>query len=82
MTVHRSVVLRLWCADETCSAQWTICASVVGIVTAQLRILLPTLLLDMKHDATDRFMRDTICSCYDVQRFLQLHHTMHHSRPL
>ena len=31
-------------------------ASVVGTVTAQLRFLLYTLLLDMKHDATDRFM--------------------------
>ena len=33
-------------------------ASVVGTVTAQLRFLLSTLLLDTKHDATDRFIRD------------------------
>ena len=31
-------------------------ASVVGKVTAHLRFVLYTLLLDMKHDATDRFM--------------------------
>jgi hypothetical protein len=80
-------------ADETCSAQWTICgpfpvpadtaqedaregrcaggdhahpqalllpgrhrASVVGTVTVRVRFLLYTLHMDMKHDATDRFM--------------------------
>ena len=117
--LYHPPVLRLLCANETCSAKWTICvpcrlllylcigtckgkpmcsedhtdlqalllsgrnrASVVEIETAQLRILLSTLLLDMKHDATDRFMRDTICSCYDAQRFFHLYHTMHHSRPL
>ncbi len=36
----------------------------------------------MKHDATDRFMRDTICCCYCAEGFLLLHHTLHHSRPL
>jgi hypothetical protein len=57
-------------------------AFVVGIVTAQLRILLPTLLLDMKHDAKDRFMRNSICGCYGSKRLLLLHHTMYHGRPL
>ena len=44
-----------------------------------LSFLLSTLLLDMKHDATDRFMRDTILLLqpYGVVRFL--HHTMHDS---
>ena len=36
-------------------------ASVLGTITAQLSFLLSILLLNMMHDATDRFMRDTIC---------------------
>jgi len=105
----------LLCADETSSAQGTICvlslhlltlrredarkgrgaggdhahpqalllpgrhrASVGGKVPVELRFWLPTLLLDMKHDATDRFMRDTIRCCYGTERFLQLYHTLHH----
>jgi hypothetical protein len=35
-------------------------ASVIGIVTEQLRFFLPMLLLYTKHDAADRFMRYTI----------------------
>ncbi len=117
--LYRLPVLRLLCADETSSAQWTICvpslhlltlrredarkgrcagvdhahpqalllpgrhrASVVGKVPVELRCLLSTLLLDMKHDATDRFMRDAIRCCHGTERFFLLHHTMHHCRPL
>ena len=54
----------------------------LGTVTAQLYFLLSSLLLDMKHDATDRFMRDPIRGCYRAERFLLLHHTMYHSRPV
>ncbi len=57
-------------------------ASAVGIETAQLRILLSTLLGDMKQKATDRFVRDTIRGCYGAERFVLLHHTLHHGRPL
>src|SRR5437899_2067395 len=38
--------------------------------------------MNMKHDATDRFMRDPIRGCYRAERFLLLHHTMYHSRPV
>ncbi len=51
------------------------------IVTAQLSFLLSTLLLDMKHDATNRFMRDTVRCCYSAEGFLLLHHTMYYCRP-
>ena len=44
--------------------------------------LLAILFLDMKQDATDRFMRDTICGCYGAERFFLLHHTMHDGRPV
>ena len=37
-----------------------------------------TLLLDMKHDATARFMRGSIRCCYCTERFFLLYHTMHH----
>ena len=57
-------------------------ASVVGIETAQLRILLSTLLGDMKQNATDRFVRDTIRGCYGAERFFLLYHTLHYGRPL
>jgi hypothetical protein len=57
-------------------------ASAGGKVLVPLRFLLSTLLLDMKHDATDRFMRDSIRGCDCAQRFLLLHHTMQHGRPL
>jgi hypothetical protein len=49
---------------------------------SKLRFILYTLLLDMKHHATDRFMRDSICSCYRAERFLLLHHTMYYCRPV
>jgi len=52
------------------------------MVTVQLRFLPSTLLLEMKYDATDRFMRDTICGCYGAERFLLLHHTMYYYRPV
>ena len=76
-SMDRPAVLHWLCADETCSAQ---CLR-RRTATAQLRFLLSTLLLDMKHDATDRFMRDTICGCYGAERFLLLHHMLHDSRP-
>jgi hypothetical protein len=56
-------------------------ATTLGMVTLQLRFLLPTLLLDMKHDATDRFMRDSIRCCYNVERFFLLQQTMYYCRP-
>lgn len=48
---------------------------------ARLHFLLSTLLLKMKHDTTDRFMRDFICGCYGTERFLLLHHTKYDCRP-
>ncbi len=36
----------------------------------------------MKHDAADRFMRDTTGGRNSTERFLLLHHTLHHRRPL
>jgi hypothetical protein len=50
--MDRPAVLRWLCADETCSA---LCL-LQRTVTAQLGFLLTTLLLDIKHDPTDRFM--------------------------
>jgi hypothetical protein len=35
----------------------------------------------MKHEATDRFMRDSICGSYSAEWFLLLHHTMNDCRP-
>lgn len=57
-------------------------AFVVGTVLGPLRFLLSTLLIYMKKKATNRFMRDTIRSCYGAQGFLLLHHTMHNQRPM
>ncbi len=57
-------------------------ASVVGKVTVQLSFFLYTLLTDMKNDATDRFMRNTIRFCNCSERFFLLHNTMQHGRPL
>jgi hypothetical protein len=56
--------------------------SVEGTVPVLLRFLLSTLLLDMKHEATDRFMRDTILCCNCMERFFLLHHTLHHCWPM
>jgi len=36
----------------------------------------------MKKKATDRFVRDARGGCYGAQRFLLLHHTLHHHRPV
>ena len=47
-----------------------------------LRFLLSRLLMPMKKNATDRFVRDSIGGCYGAQRFLLLHHTMHDQRPV
>jgi hypothetical protein len=44
--------------------------------------LLSTRLLKMKKKATDRFVRDSIRGCNCAQRFLLLHHTLHHHRPV
>jgi hypothetical protein len=76
--MYRPTVLRLLCADETCSAQ---CLRRRTFNT-QLCFSLSTLLLDMKYDPTDRFMRDTIFSCYGAERFLLLHRMLDNSRPL
>src|SRR2546425_12194944 len=76
--MYRPAVLRLLCADEACSAQ---CFR-RRTVTAQLRFLLSTLLLDMKDDATDRLMRDTILLCNSTKWFVVLHHAMHDHRPV
>src|SRR6266567_2867409 len=62
----------------TCSAQ----SLHRRTVRAQLRSLLSMLFLNMKHDTTDRFMRDSICSCYCAERFFLLHYTLHDGRPL
>jgi len=51
-------------------------------VPIPLRFLLSTLLMRMKKNATDRFMRDTIRCCYGAQGFLLLHHTMNDHRPV
>jgi hypothetical protein len=50
--MDRPAVLRWFCADETCSEQCLLCRT----VTTQLCLLLSTPLLDLKYDATDRFM--------------------------
>jgi len=57
-------------------------ASIGGTVTAQLRFLLSTPLLDMKHDAANCFMRDSICDCDGAKGFLLLDHTMYYCWPL
>jgi hypothetical protein len=69
--MDRPAVLRWLCADvleRTQPPSWT--------VTAQLRSLLPVLFLNMKHDTTDRFMRDAKCGCYRAERFFLLHYTL------
>jgi len=38
--------------------------------------------MNMKHDATDRFMRDSIRGCYCTERLLLLHQTMYDCRPV
>jgi hypothetical protein len=50
--MDRPAVLRFLCADEACNAQ---CFR-RRTVTTQLYFLLSTLLLDLMHDAADRFM--------------------------
>ena len=72
--MYRPAVLRWLCAGETWSAQ---CLR-RRTVTAQLRVLLSTLLLDMKNNATDRFMRDSIDGCYYAEWFFLLYYTLHH----
>jgi len=57
-------------------------ASVEGKAPVPLRFWLSTLLLDMKHDATDRFMRDTILLCNRKKWLVVLHHTMNDHRPV
>ena len=116
--LDRPPVLRLWCADETSSAQGTIGvpslhlltlrreearkgrwaggdhahpqallpsghhrASVGGTGPVPLRFWPSTLLLHMKHEATDRFRRDPILLCNRTKWFVVLHHTMDDHRP-
>ena len=50
-------------------------------VRARLRSFLSVLFLNMKHDATNRFMRDSIRRCYGAERFWLLHHTLYNCRP-
>ena len=57
-------------------------ASVGGTGPVQLSFLLSTRLLDMKHDATDRFMRDTILLCNRTKWFVVLQHAMHDHWPV
>jgi hypothetical protein len=71
--MYRPAVLRLSCADETCNAQ---CIR-RRTVAAQLRFLLSTLLLDMTHDATNRFMRDSYGVYYGAERFFLLYYTLY-----
>ena len=51
--------------------------SVVEKVTVQLSFF-----PDMKHEATDRFMRDIILCCNCTERFFLLHHTLHLCWPM
>src|SRR2546421_5153303 len=54
----------------------------LGKVAVPLRFWLSTRLLDMKQDTADRFMRDPIRGCHCTERFVLLHHTLHHGRPV
>jgi hypothetical protein len=38
-------------------------------------------MMNIKHDATYRFMRDAICSCYSAERFFLLQYMLHDCRP-
>jgi hypothetical protein len=71
-------MLRLSCADETYSSQNLSRRTAI----AQLSFLLSTLLLDMEHDATDRFMRDTIPLCNSTKGFVVLYHALNDHRPV
>src|SRR5947209_6915754 len=57
-------------------------ASVGGTGPLPLHFLPSTLLLDMKDEATDRFVRDPIRCCHGTERFVLLHHTMNDHRPV
>ncbi len=57
-------------------------ASVGGTGPVPLHFLPSTLLLDMKYEATDRFVRDPIRCCHGTERFVLLHHTMNDHRPV
>ena len=71
-------VLRWLCADDLSRRQ---CLG-RRKVRAQLGSFLSMLFLNMKHDTTDRFMRDAKCGCYGAERFFLLHHTLQDGRPL
>jgi hypothetical protein len=47
-----------------------------------LRFLLNMLFGSSTDEATDRFMRNTVCCCHGAQRFLLLYHAMHDHRPV
>ena len=47
-----------------------------------MRFLRYMLFRSRTNEATDRFMRDTVCSCHGAQRFLLLHHLLHDQRPV
>ena len=57
-------------------------ASVGGAGPLPLCFWLSTRLLHMKQDAADRFMRDTRGGCNSTERFVLLHHTLHHGWPV
>jgi hypothetical protein len=54
-----------------------------GLIPAwmRLRFLLGMLHLGIENDATDRFMRDSICDRYGAEWFLLLHPTLYDCRP-
>ncbi len=54
----------------------------MGTVSAQLSFLLSALLLDMKRNPADRFMRDTILLCNSTKWFTVLHQAMHDHWPV
>jgi hypothetical protein len=55
-----------------------------GLLPARLslRFLLSMLLISMKEEATDRFIRDTILLCNCTKWFVVLHHTMNDHLPV
>ena len=57
-------------------------ASILRTVSITLRVLLSTLLGDMKQNATNCFMRNTILLGNRTKWFVVLHHTVHNYRPV
>jgi hypothetical protein len=57
-------------------------ASLGGAGPVMLRFLPSTLLLNMKQEATDGFVREPRGCCHCPERFVLLHDTLHHGRPM